>query len=134
MNNKGIVYPVVLSKGKSGKVLVYIPDFDSHTEGADMADALYMAQDSIGLSGICIQDDKEAIPTPSDINALKVKDGEIKTLVAVDFDAYRRKFDKKVIKKTLSIPSWLNVQAEEAGVNFSAVLQDALKAKLGVEL
>ena len=69
-----------------------------------------------------------SLPSP------KVKESEIKTLVTVDFDEYRRKTERKVVKKTLTIPSWLNVRAEEEGINFSAVLQEALKEGLGVEV
>ena len=53
--------------------------------------------------------------------------------VYADTDAYRKKNDARAVKKTLSIPSWLNTMAEEAGVNFSQILQEALKARLGVQ-
>lgn len=52
------------------------------------------------------------------------------SLVPVDTDAWRRQFDNKSVKKTLTIPSWLNKKAEKAGINFSQVLQDALKTLL----
>ena len=58
---------------------------------------------------------------------------EFVNYVYADTDAYRRKHDNRAVKKTLSIPSWLNDQAMQAGVNFSQILQDALKERLGVQ-
>ena len=133
MSDKKLVYPVVLTPAEEGGYCVEAPDLGTHTQGEDLADALYMAQDAIEMMGVYLQDEKKPIPDPSDINDIEVKEGEIKTLVTVDFDAYRRKTSSKVIKKTLSLPSWLNLEAEKAGINFSATLQEALKAKLGVE-
>jgi len=126
------VYPILLRPGKQKTYIVYIPDFDIGTQGDSLANAINMAQDAIELTGICMQDAGEAIPDPTDISILTVEEGEISTLVNVDFDAYRRKIETKVVKKTLSLPSWLNVEAEKAGINFSATLQEALKTKLGI--
>ncbi|MDR3304745.1 MAG: type II toxin-antitoxin system HicB family antitoxin [Clostridiales Family XIII bacterium] len=124
------VYPIVLKKGKQKAYIVYVPDFDIGTQGNDLADAIEMAQDAIEATGLCIQDAKEPMPAPSNIDSVKVEKGEIKTLVTVDFNAYRRKTETRIVKKNLSLPSWLNVEAEAAGVNFSAVLQEALKERL----
>jgi predicted RNase H-like HicB family nuclease len=126
-----VVYPVVFTPAGKGTFSVYVPDFDCNTQGADLADAIYMAEDVICLMGTLRQDDGDALPAPTDISAIKTHGGEIKSLVAVDLDAYRRKMERRVVKKTLSLPSWLNYEAEQAGINFSATLQDALKAKLG---
>ena len=133
MKSKKAVYPIVLNREKDGWIVVYIPDFDGYTQGKDLADALFMAQDAIEMAGVYLQDENKPIPAPSDIDSIETKTGEIKTLVTADFDAYRRKTETKVIKKTLSLPSWLNFEAEKAGINFSATLQEALKVKLGVE-
>ena len=123
------VYPVVLSQGKDF-YLVYIPDFDINTQGTSVADAIEMARDAIGMIGICKEDQKIALPKPSDLSAIKRTKEEIVTLVDIDFAAYRRKNDMRMVRKNLTIPSWLNVAAEEAGVNFSKVLQDALMEKV----
>jgi len=133
MDSKRKVYPVVLTPAEEGGYCVTVPDMGTHTQGDDLAEALDMAKDAIEMMGVFLQDEKKTVPIPSDIAAIETKDGEIKTLVAVDFDAYRRKTETRGVRKTLYVPSWLNVKAEEEGVNFSAVLQEALKAKLGVE-
>ena len=132
-----VVYPVVLREDKGEKIpyYVYIPDFDGSTQGTDLADALYMAEDFIALSCVDMEDDGETFPEPTLLEDVVAEvDGVagIKTLVAADLKAYRAMLDNRAVKKTLSIPSWLNVAAEKAHINFSAVLQEALKAKLGL--
>lgn len=108
--------------------MVYVPDFEINTQGADMADAIEMARDAIGIRGIDMQDDGEALPEASAIGDVEVESKDaIVTLVDVDFTEYRRKNDLRAVKKNCTIPSWLNFEAEKAGVNFSAILQAALK-------
>lgn len=111
---------------------VFIPDFDTYTEGNGIADAIYMARDAIGLMGITMQDEGESIPEPDTVKH-EASEGEIETYVDVDFKAYRKKNDNKKIKKTLSIPSWLNAAAESENINFSRVLEEALCERLEVE-
>lgn len=123
-------YPIILSQGAHA-IVVYVPDFDINTQGADFADAIEMARDAIGIIGIDMEDENEVLPTPSLISEIKTeKDGDIVTLVDVDFAEYRRKNDLRTVKKNCTLPSWLNFEAEKAGVNFSAVLQAALKREL----
>ena len=55
-----------------------------------------------------------------------------KSLVDIDFDIYRRKVDTKTVRRNVTLPNWLNQEAEEAHINVSKVLQEALMAKLGV--
>ncbi len=86
------VYPVVLTEDKN-TVIVFVPDFNIYTEGKDFADAIEMARDAISLVGICIEDEGLNLPTPSDIASIKKQEGEIVTLVDVDFDDYRKKND-----------------------------------------
>lgn len=124
-------YPIVITKGNE-KFIVYVPDFHINTEGNDVAEAMEMARDAIGLMGIDMQDDHEELPNPSEMSSVKSDDGFV-TLVDVDFDEYRRKNDMRSVKKNCTIPSWLNYAAEQANVNFSLVLQEALKQKLGID-
>ena len=123
-------YPIIMSKG-ANHIVVYIPDFDVNTQGANEADAMEMARDAIGLIGIDMQDDSEILPVPSCLSEIqKSQNSDIITLVDVNFDEYRRKNDMKAVKKNCTIPGWLNFEAEKAGVNFSAILQSALKKEL----
>ena len=114
--------------------MVFIPDFNINTQGKDVPDAIEMARDAIGLMGIDMQDNGESLPKSSSITSVQAEapSGAIVSLVDVDFAEYRRKNDMRVVKKNCPIPSWLNIEAEKAGVNFSAVLQAALKNELHI--
>jgi predicted RNase H-like HicB family nuclease len=133
MKSKRTAYPVILTPDeKDGGFDVYIPDFEKNTCGNDIYEALEMAQDAIEMVGVYREDENLPIPAPSKLEDIAHAAGSTVTLVAVDFDEYRRKTETKAIKKTLSLPSWLNAKAEAAGINFSAVLQDALKERLAI--
>ena len=127
-------YPIVMTQGKEF-IVVFVPDFNINTQGKDVPDAIEMARDAIGLMGIDIEDDGEALPQASNIADIQAKapSGSIVSLVDVDFTEYRRKNDMRAVKKNCTIPSWLNFAAERAGINFSATLQAALKKELGIE-
>ncbi len=124
-------YPIILTPDTNGYT-VYIPDFDIYTQGANTTEAIIMSRDAIGLMGIDIEDDGKTIPMSSNVTEIKVKDGEFITLVDVDFTEYRRKNELKVVKKNCTLPSWLCYEAEKANINFSQVLQTALKEELHI--
>jgi len=127
-----VTYPIIISKGKK-YLVVYIPDFDINTQGIDEADAMEMARDAIGIVGIDMEDANEVLPKPSMLAKIrKTSETDIITLVDVDFSEYRRKNDMRSVKKNCTIPSWLNYEAEKMGINFSALLQTALKQELQV--
>lgn len=112
--------------------VVYVPDLDINTEGESIEDAIAMAEDAIGLWGITTQDMGKEIPAPSK-KTYSIKAGEVASYVLVDFDAYRRANDMRTVRKNVTIPSYLNDLAEKAQINFSQLLQEALRGKLGVE-
>lgn len=121
------VYPVIFTQ-EDNKYLVSVPDLSGcHTFGDDLSDAIEMARDAMAMWLCIAEDNKEKIPTPS-IN-LK-SDSGIVSLIDINTEAYRKKTDSRAVKKTLSLPSWLNTRAELEGINFSAVLQEALKDRL----
>ena len=124
-------YPIIITKDTDFYV-VSIPDFEIGTQGETLAEAMEMARDAIGMSGCYLQDEKRAIPLPSDIETVSKSESDIVTLVDVDFDEYRRKHEMRTVRKNVSIPSWLNEEAESANINFSAVLQKALKSELHI--
>lgn len=127
-------YPVFLTPEKQG-FTVFIPDFNINTQGNDLTEAIEMARDAIGLMGIDMQDDGLALPEASNLADIQAETpfGGILSLVDVDFGEYRKKNDMRAVKKNCTIPSWLNFKAEQAGVNFSAVLQAALKRELHIQ-
>ena len=125
-------YPVILSQGEKF-IVAYIPDFDINTQGEDIADAMKMARDAVGIIGIDMEDEGESLPEPTVVSKVKTDSADdVVTLVDVDFEEYRRKNDLRAVKKNCTIPSWLNFEAEKAGVNFSAILTAALKKELNI--
>lgn len=123
--------------------LVCVPDMDVLTEGSSFTDAIEMARDAIGTAGISMEDHKEEIPMPSDQYTAVAKvrqDTEyidfskgILTYVDVDFSEYRWKIDTKTVRRNVALPSWLNYEAEHAGINVSRVLQEALMNVLNLK-
>jgi hypothetical protein len=105
---------------------------DINTEGTTVADAIEMAEDAIALCGITMQDMGKEIPAASPKLPACGSD-EMATFAVVDFDAYRKAYDRRTVRKNVTLPAYLNELAERAGVNFSQVLQDGLKAKLNVQ-
>ncbi len=128
MANK-IAYPVVLTPDECG-YLVYVPAFNIDTSGRDMADAMEMARDAIGIVGIEYQDQGKDLPA-ADEGELVVEKNDIVTYVDIDFDVYRFKCDNRKIRKNVTIPYYLNEKAEKLGLNFSRILEEALLAKVG---
>ena len=125
-----MVYPVIFTDtGKAGYV-AHVPDFDIDTQGADLAEAIVMARDAIGLMGIEMQDGKKQIPQPSKIQDVAHDEGEIVSMVDIDFDAYRRANDRRTVRRNITLPSWLDEAASRAGVNVSAVTREALEREL----
>lgn len=130
------VYPVFI-KQESKDYLVFVPDLGIYTEGNSIPDAVDMARDAIGLKCIDIEDDGREIPKASDYEQAIKKAKEdadedfdysdgILTLVDIDVDAYRNRLRNRAVKKNCTIPFWMNEKAEQMGINFSKVLQDAL--------
>ena len=128
------VYPAVFKKEENGQYSISFPDIPGcFSMGEDMKNGLYMAKDALCLMLYDKEESGEAIPAVSDPASIKVNTDEFVTLVECDTLEYRKFFNNKAIKKTLTIPAWLNEMAEREAVNYSAILQQALKDHLHVE-
>lgn len=127
---KNIVYPAVFHPQDKG-YWVSFPDLDGClTEGETIEEALYMAQDALGVYFF----DEVKFPNSSLPNSIQLEEeGAFVSMISLDLQEYRKKHSSKAIKKTLSIPEWLNIAAEKENVNFSQTLQDALIEKLGLQ-
>lgn len=125
------VYPIILTPTESG-YFVSIPDLDINTEGSGIAHAIEMARDAICIWAICEQDMGRTINTPKTL-VPEHGENDIVSLVDVDIDAYRRANENRTVRKNVTLPSWLNVIAEQNNVNFSGVLQKALMEQLHIE-
>lgn len=127
-----LFYPALFHKSEEGGFWISFPDFpECFTEGDDMKQAYEMTVEALGLALVNRKEEKEEIPDPSDLDKIQNEDG---TIVIVEFDMleYQRKHNSKAVKKTLSIPEWLNEEAVSMGVNFSQVLQEGLMSKLNI--
>jgi predicted RNase H-like HicB family nuclease len=127
-------YTAVFTPEENGQYSVDFPDLQGcYTSGDDMSDAVYMAQDVLCLTLYDLEHDKKPIPIASKPHNLKVTGEQFTSVIAVDTETYRRFYENKSVKKTLTIPMWLNERAEQANINFSGVLQSALKEVLHVQ-
>jgi len=137
-----LLYPVIFTAthDKKDTYLVYIPDLDGMTEGRGLKDSIRMARDYMGCT--LYQKKDELIPKARTLSEAKVsmspfykkekaKDSFV-SLVDFDLDAYRKMMNKKSVRRNVSIPAWLDQAAEEAHINVSRVLQEALMEKLNL--
>ena len=125
-------YPAIIEKAEDGYSVAF-PDLEGcFTCGATLPEAIEMAEDALCLMLYDHEEDGEEIPEASDVRVLQRSTDAIVTLVSCDTMEYRKLYDNQAVKKTLSIPSWLNTMSERAGINFSKVLQDALKVQLNL--
>lgn len=125
-------YPALFHKEDNGGFWVSFPDVpECLTRGDDMENAYEMSVDALGLA---LEDriKENDIPQATTIDSLHIGDDAYPVIIEFDLLEYRRKHNSRAVKKTLSIPEWLNDEALRKGVNFSAVLQDALKAQLDI--
>lgn len=129
-----LFYPAVFHQDEDA-IWVSFPDFpECLTQGDSMDQAYEMAIDCLGLSLSYKEDNKIELPKPSSPKGIATDDSSFIVVVEFDMAAYKKKHNAKAVKKTLSIPEWLNEEAVAMGVNFSQVLQEALLQKLGKQL
>ena len=136
------VYPAVFYE-EEGKISAIFPDLGNlATFGDNVADAMHMAQDACGLYLFTALRDGEPLPASSALSEISsaaileelemesAVDSAFVNMVLVDMTEYARQHSDRAVKKTLSIPMWLNTLCEEKSINFSKVLQDALLTKV----
>lgn len=127
-----LFYPAIFHKAEEGGFWISFPDLpECFTEGDDMKQAYEMAVEALGLALVNRKEEKEEIPIPSEIDKIQNEEG-IFVVIEFDMQEYLRKHNAKAVKKTLSIPQWLNEEATAMGINFSQVLQEALMNKLNI--
>lgn len=128
------VYPAIFTPEAEGGYSVAFPDVDGcYTQGEDLAEAVFMAEDALALTLYSLEEDGKDTPTPTPLNEIKASETDVITLVKADTMEYRKMYNSKAVKKTLTIPGWLNEQAERSNVNFSKLLQDALMSELHIQ-
>ncbi|MFT9056443.1 MAG: type II toxin-antitoxin system HicB family antitoxin [Ethanoligenens sp.] len=126
-------YPAIFTQTPNG-YQVKVPDLPGCiTFGDDLPDALDMAKDAVEMWLWDAENQKEAVPPAHTIESVSCASGSFTSLILADTDRYRRENDTRAVKKTLSIPLWLNVKAEKANAPFSQILQEGLKEYLHID-
>jgi predicted RNase H-like HicB family nuclease len=125
------VYPACFYPEDDGRFSVEFVDFELATFGEDIAEAMYMAADAAAGRILELLKDGEKLPGPTSAKKIKPDDPRgFVSLVYIDLDSLKPNHDETLVKKTLTIPSWLNKAAVQKKINFSALLKDALLEKI----
>lgn len=123
---KKLFYPAIFQKEEKGFSISF-PDIEGClTQGDTMEECYSMAVDALGLSLSYLEDNNIQLPNASEPQNIKLKDNQFVVVIEFDMLAYKKRTNPKAVKKTLSIPEWLNEEAIAMNINFSHVLQDAL--------
>ncbi|WP_313803717.1 type II toxin-antitoxin system HicB family antitoxin [Cytobacillus sp.] len=126
------VFPAIFDNADDG-ISVEFPDLPGCLTCGDIEEeAREMAKEAIGLHLYGMEKDAGEIPSPTSFRDIKVEDNQVVVMIEVWMPLVRDQVENQAIKKTLTIPQWLDEAAREKRVNFSRVLQDALKDLLGI--
>lgn len=125
-------YPAVFTYEEGEEIAVVFPDLDAATSGINDDDALLSARELLGCVMFGLEEDGEDIPVPTALSAITLEPNERVVLVDVYMPSVRMAQNNKSVNRTVTLPAWLNAAALERNINFSQVLQDALKAQIGL--
>ncbi len=126
-----LFYPAIFHVAEEGGFWITFPDLpECMTQGDNMQEAYEMAVDALGLALTSREQEGEEIPAASELNQIALSKDEYCVVIEFDMLAYKKRTNSKAVKKTLSIPEWLNEEATALGINFSQVLQEALVKKI----
>ena len=126
------VYPALFVVEDDG-IIVTFPDLDdTFTDGATMQEAFENAEDVLNLMLWNHEEEKEEIPPPSLPEQITVPRGATLAMIKADTLAYRKIHDTKTIRRSITIPSWLDTLARERNINFSQLMQNAIRRECGI--
>ncbi|MDR0889903.1 MAG: type II toxin-antitoxin system HicB family antitoxin [Oscillospiraceae bacterium] len=125
-------YPAVFSYTEGEEIAVVFPDLSVATSGVDDSDALLSARELLGSALFGLEEDGEAIPAPTPLSDVRMEKNERAVLVDVYMPSVRQAGINRSVNRTVTLPAWLNAAALEHDVNFSQVLQEALKSQLNI--
>ena len=128
-----LIYPAVFHPEEVGGYSVDFPDLlGCVTEGDTLAEAIRMAEDALGIYLYTLKEEGEETPVPSDPADIRVSGRDFVSLVEYDEVEYLKRTDSHSVKKTLTIPAWMDTLARENNLNFSNVLQNAIRRELNL--
>ena len=125
-------YPAVFTYEEEQEIAVFFPDLDVATSGENEDDALLSARELLGVVLSGLEEDGEVIPKASSLRDVVVEENEKVVLIDVFMPSYRMASVNRSVNRTVTLPAWLNAAALEVNLNFSQVLQEALKEKLAI--
>ncbi|MCC0637056.1 type II toxin-antitoxin system HicB family antitoxin [Clostridioides sp. ZZV13-5731] len=133
MYKNDYIFPATITKHDDNDYEVNFFDFDNIvTYGETLENAYLMAEDALKLELFDLYSDTKEIPTATNLNNLSIEQNQTVILVKVSLKETIKQYDGKYIKKSVSIPSWLEKEAKKNKINFSQTLQEALKDKLDI--
>ncbi len=124
------VFPAVFTYETGQEIAVVFPDLDVATSGTDDNDALLSARELLGCALYGMEEDGEEIPTPTPLSDVETGKNERAVLIDVYMPSIRMAKINRSVNRTVTLPAWLNAAALERNINFSQVLQDALKSQM----
>ncbi len=131
MDKNFYAYPAFFYYDDDG-ISIEFPDLPGCLPCAETTEEAFRnAKEALGLHLYGMEQDGDPIPAPTPVHDLRPEEGGIVTIVDVFMPSIRDRINNRMVKKTLTIPAWLNREAEAAHVNFSQILQDSLKSYLG---
>jgi predicted RNase H-like HicB family nuclease len=125
-------YPAVFTYEPDQEIAVVFPDLDVATSGVDENDALLSARELLGIVLFGLEEDGEPLPQPSALSSIPLEANERSVLIDVYMPSVRMANVNKSVNRTVTLPAWLNAAAMENSINFSQVLQEALKQQLHI--
>lgn len=125
-------YPAVFTYEDGQEIAVFFPDLDVATSGENDHDALMSARELLGCVMFGLEEDGDPIPAPTPLNAVCTQPNERVVLVDAYMPSIRMAQNNKSVNRTVTLPAWLNAAALERNINFSQVLQDAIKHQIGL--
>lgn len=125
-------YPAVFTYEPGQEIAVVFPDLDCATSGTDEENALLMARELLGCVMYGLEEDGEEIPSPTPLSEVQANTNERTALIDVYMPSIRLAQVNRSVNRTVTLPAWLNAAALEHGINFSQVLQDALKNQMHI--
>ena len=129
MNKLFLTYPAIFTFENDQYWVEFIDLKGCFSSGSTLPEAMEKSKEAMGL----FLEDLETLPNcTTNIKNIKLEDNQLISFVSIDLEEHKRKYTNKSVKKTLSIPAWLNTIAERENVNFSQILQSALKDYLNI--
>jgi len=126
-----LFYPAIFEESEDGGFTIVFPDLGGCiTQGEDIEEGYKMAVEVLGMTLTYLEENKKDIPEPSSPKSIRLQENQFVVVVEFNLMEYRKKYDSKAVSKNCTIPSWMNKQALEKGLNFSQVLQEALAERI----